>query len=71
MAVVIVINNQRNMHGKAVYTRMQSTSISRNSRQSFFIFVVCVFGGTISLCSPGCPGIQSVDQPGFDLTEIH
>jgi hypothetical protein len=27
-------------------------------------------GGTLSLCSPGCPGMLSVDQVGLKFTEI-
>ena len=28
-------------------------------------------GDRVSLCSPDCPGICSVDKAGFELTEIH
>ena len=46
------------------------------SEPSCFVFVVCffsvsVFGDRASLCHPGCPGTHSVDQAGFELTEIH
>jgi hypothetical protein len=41
----------------------------------FFVFVVVVvlffwffvFQDRVSLCSPGCPGIHSVDQAGLEL----
>ena len=29
-----------------------------------------VFQGKVSLCSPGCPGIQSVDQAGLELLDL-
>jgi hypothetical protein len=36
---------------------------------TFFAVVVVfvVFQDRVSLCSPGCPGTHSVDQPGLEL----
>jgi hypothetical protein len=33
----------------------------------FFFFFFLVFRDRVSLCSPGCPGTQSVDQAGLEL----
>jgi hypothetical protein len=33
----------------------------------FVCFVLLVFRDRVSLCSPGCPGTQSVDQAGLEL----
>ena len=32
-----------------------------------FCFVFLVFRDRVSLCSPGCPGTDSVDQAGLEL----
>ena len=32
-----------------------------------FIYLFLVFRDRVSLCSPGCPGIHSVDHVGFEL----
>jgi hypothetical protein len=31
------------------------------------VFLVFVLQDKVSLCSPGCPGTHSVDQPGLEL----
>lgn len=36
----------------------------------FIILFVVGFSRQVSLCSPSCPGIYSVDQAGMELTEI-
>jgi hypothetical protein len=37
----------------------------------FFIFYFLVFfRDRVSLCSPGCPGIHSVDQAGLELRNL-
>jgi hypothetical protein len=37
-----------------------------------FVFVVAVvIRDRVSLCNPGSPETHSVDQAGFELTEIH
>ena len=35
----------------------------------FYLFVYLAFQDTVSLCSPDCPGIYSVDQVGLKLTD--
>ena len=34
------------------------------------LLVGLVFQDSVSLCSPDCPGIRSVDQAGLKLTDI-
>jgi hypothetical protein len=34
---------------------------------SFFFSFFFFFRYGVSLCSPGCPGIHSIDQAGFEL----
>jgi hypothetical protein len=34
---------------------------------NLFFFFFLVFRGSVSLCSPGCPGIHFVDQAGLEL----
>ena len=36
----------------------------------FFFFFFFFLRDRVSLFSPGCPGIRSVDQAGFELTEL-
>jgi hypothetical protein len=35
-----------------------------------YIFALLVFQLRVFLCSPDCPGIHFVDQPGLELTDI-
>jgi hypothetical protein len=32
-----------------------------------YLFIFSFFQDRVSLCSPGCPGIHSVDQAGLEL----
>jgi hypothetical protein len=36
----------------------------------FFFFFFLVFRDRVSLCSPDCPGTQSVDQAGLELRNL-
>jgi hypothetical protein len=45
--------------------------LSFNGKQTYRIFFPLVFQDRVSLCSPGCPGTQSVDQVGLKLIELH
>jgi hypothetical protein len=43
-------------------------------QNEYFLILFCfafVFQDWVSLCSFGCPGTHSIDQAGFELTEIH
>ena len=42
-----------------------------NTDQSVFFILFCfVFRDRVSLCSPGCPEIHSVDQAGLKLRDL-
>jgi len=47
--------------------REESVSQKQTSHSSLF---VCSFRDRVSLCSPGCPGMHSVDQASLELTEL-
>ena len=52
------------------YSLLPRTCITNNNRSTHScLFVVFVFCDRVFLCSPGCPGISSVDQAGLDLKE--
>jgi hypothetical protein len=40
------------------------------SSKWLFVFFCFVFQDRVSLCSPGCSGTHSVDQPGFKLKDL-
>jgi hypothetical protein len=33
----------------------------------FFTFFFLIFRDRVSVCSPGCPGAHSIDQPGLEV----
>jgi hypothetical protein len=35
-----------------------------------FVYLFWFFQDRVSLCSPGCPGTQSVDQAGLELRNL-
>ena len=39
--------------------------------KAFIVVVILFFQDRISLCSPGCPRVLSVDQAGLDLRDLH
>jgi hypothetical protein len=67
------------MHIRTLFSRkskhlVQSTKILLNKNINVWFFVclfvfwfVLYFHYRVSLCSPGCPGINSVDQAGLEL----
>jgi hypothetical protein len=36
----------------------------------YYYYYYLVFRDSVSLCSPGCPGTQSVDQAGLELGNL-
>jgi hypothetical protein len=42
-------------------------NVGKEAAFSIFVLFCFVFQDRVSLCSPGCPGTQSVDQAGLEL----
>lgn len=57
----------KGMHGHAQFSSLQMCILLLEQQVCFFCLLGFCFGHKVSLCSPGCPGTNSVDQTQTEM----